>query len=115
MVTGGNLGGGPTKTVAFSILLPIGYLLVLSACLLRLAYRSRRFVFHVAFGICLLSVLILDLNRLPVANLELLSIGLLGVLFEYLPDQKIQQGRSTSVFSCAELPRVSYPQSLPGM
>jgi hypothetical protein len=37
----------------------------------------------------LLSILVLDLNRLQSGNLELLTIGLLGVILGYIPLEKI--------------------------
>jgi peptidoglycan/LPS O-acetylase OafA/YrhL len=85
---GTDLGGGQGKAVAFYILVPISYLLLLSAGLL-LASRFYRYIFHLVCGLCLLGILVLYLNGLQSANLELLAIGLMGVILGYIPIQKI--------------------------
>jgi peptidoglycan/LPS O-acetylase OafA/YrhL len=87
-IVGTDLGGGQGKAVAFYILVPISYLLVLSAGLL-LASRWYKYVFHVVCMLFLLGILVLDLNGLQSANLELLAIGLLGVILGYIPIEKI--------------------------
>ena len=86
-VMGSGLGGGESKLLAFSILIPIGYLLLLCAFVLlfaRYAYST-----HLLCAISLLGVGILGLQGIASPNLELLSIGLLGVVTGYFPLQKI--------------------------
>jgi hypothetical protein len=76
----GNTGiVGSGKAAAFYILVPIGYLLLLSAGL-TIAARYFRYVFHVACIAGLLGVFLLWKNFEQSGNLEMLSIGLLGVV-----------------------------------
>jgi hypothetical protein len=76
------------KAAAFYILVPISYLLLLSALLLRVS-RFYRYTFHVVCALFLLGVLILALNGLKSPNLELLTIGLLGVVSGYASIERI--------------------------
>jgi|HubBroStandDraft_6_1064221.scaffolds.fasta_scaffold02580_8 peptidoglycan/LPS O-acetylase OafA/YrhL len=87
-VTGSDLGGGQGKAVAFYVLVPIGYLLLLSAGLLLVSNRFR-YVFHFACALFLLGIVVLYLNGFQSANLELLAIGLLGVILGYIPIEEI--------------------------
>jgi peptidoglycan/LPS O-acetylase OafA/YrhL len=89
-VIGTDLGGGQAKTVAFYVLLPISYLLLMSAGLL-LASRLYRYIFHVVCLLFLLSIVVVDLNGRQSTNLELLTIGLLGVILGYIPIEKINK------------------------
>jgi peptidoglycan/LPS O-acetylase OafA/YrhL len=70
------------KTAAFTILVPISYLLMVSAFLL-FGCKFFKYIFHVVCGLLLLCTLLLDLHGFHSANLELLAIGLLGVVFGY--------------------------------
>ena len=87
-VTGNVYVAGIGKAAAFHILVPISYLLLLSAVLL-IACRFYKYAFHVVFMFFLLCVLLLDLNGLESANLDLLTIGLLGVIIGHVPIEKI--------------------------
>lgn len=87
-VVGSGLGGGEAKLLAFSILIPIGYLLLLAAFVLLFA-RFYAYSFHVVCGISVLSVFILSFQEITSSNLELISIGLLGVVAGYCPLEKI--------------------------
>lgn len=78
-VIGTNLGGGQGKAIAFFILVPIGYLLILSALLVVGTRRWPRFCYFV-FGLCALGLSLLTFAGLSSANLQLLTIGLLGVI-----------------------------------
>jgi peptidoglycan/LPS O-acetylase OafA/YrhL len=89
-VIGTNLGGGQGKAIAFYILVPIGYLLILSAVLL-VGARYYRYFYHFVFAVSLLSVLVSDSYGTPSANLQLLTIGLLGVILGYVPIDKINR------------------------
>ena len=51
--------------------------------------RFYRYFFHFVFAFFLLSVLALDLNGTSSVNLQLLTIGLLGVILGYIPIEKI--------------------------
>jgi hypothetical protein len=87
-VTGNVLIAGVGRGVAFYILVPIAYLLVLSSALFMLS-RFYKYVFHVVCASFLLGVLALRLKGLESSNLELLAIGLLGVIAGYVPIAKI--------------------------
>jgi len=87
-VIGTAAGGGDLKAVAFIILVPIGYLLILSAFLL-IVSRFYRYTFHVVCLSFLVCVLITNFERFEIPNLELLTIGLLGVLAGYLPIERV--------------------------
>jgi peptidoglycan/LPS O-acetylase OafA/YrhL len=82
----GNFTGG--RLAAFTILVPISYLLIASAVLLVLT-RFYKHMFHVASIISLLSIFVLGLFGVTIGNLELLTVGLLGVSVGYIPVQKI--------------------------
>ena len=87
-VTGDVVMSGIGKTASFTILVPISYLLIAVAGLLK-AERAFRYTFHVACGAALVSALVL--NRMGVSNafLELLGIGLLGLVFGYTPKARV--------------------------
>jgi hypothetical protein len=87
-IIGTGVGGGQSKAIAFFVLVPISYLLILSALFLVLS-RLYRYAFHAGFLLFLLSVAVLNVGRLQSPNLELLTIGLLGVISGYLPIEKI--------------------------
>jgi hypothetical protein len=87
-VIGSNLGGGQGKAIAFFILVPIAYLLLLSALLL-IAGKAFQRIFHVVCMLCFLSILILHFDGYQSANLELLAIGLLGIVVGYIPIERI--------------------------
>ena len=87
-VVGNGVGGGQAKAIAFSILVPISYLLILSAPLI-VASRFFRYTFHVACLCCLLGVAVLSYEWIESPNLELIAIGLMGVVAGYLPIEKI--------------------------
>jgi peptidoglycan/LPS O-acetylase OafA/YrhL len=85
----GNIGfEGIGKAAAFHILVPISYLLLMSAGLL-IVYRFYKNIFHVVCVFFFLCIFILDLNGLQSANVELLTIGLLGVIFGTISITKI--------------------------
>jgi hypothetical protein len=87
-VIGSNLGGGQGKAIAFFILVPIAYLLLLSA-LLVIATRIYKNTFQAVCVLFFLSILILYLGGYQSANLELLTIGLLGIVVGYIPMERI--------------------------
>jgi hypothetical protein len=85
---GSGVGGGQAKAVAFFILVPISYLLILSALLLVLS-RFYRYTFHVVCLLFLLGVVVSNYEGVDLPNLQLLAIGLLGVIAGYLPIEKV--------------------------
>jgi peptidoglycan/LPS O-acetylase OafA/YrhL len=82
------IGNSAAGRVAFSVLLPIAYLLILSAALIPIV-RMYGKIFQLMCAASLLAVMVLDAMNLGSGYLELLSIGLLGVVLGYLPMQKI--------------------------
>jgi peptidoglycan/LPS O-acetylase OafA/YrhL len=82
----GNMASG--RAVAFYVLIPISYLLLLSSVLL-IACRYYKHVFHLVSCLSLLAVLALNLNDYKSSNFELLTIGLLGISIGYIPIDKI--------------------------
>ena len=87
-VSGNVYVDGSEKAAAFAILVPIGYLLIISACL-SMVCKFFKYGFHVVCGMLLLSILILDLNHMHSVNLELLAIGLLGIVLGYASESEI--------------------------
>jgi len=76
------------KVAAFYILIPIAYLLVLSAGLVSL-YKYFAYTFHVVCTLLLLSVVGLWLSGLRSPNVELMTIGLMGALVGFVPVARI--------------------------
>ncbi len=87
-ILGSGVGGGQTKAVAFFVLLPISYLLILSAVLLA-ACKFYQYTFYVVSVFFLLCIVALNFVGLQSPNLELVAIGLLGVITGYLPIEKV--------------------------
>jgi len=81
------IGSGQAKAVAFFVLVPISYLLILSALLLVVS-RFYRYTFHVMCLLFLLCTVVLDYVGIY-TYLELLTIGLLGVIAGYLPLERV--------------------------
>jgi peptidoglycan/LPS O-acetylase OafA/YrhL len=80
----GNLPIAGGKLAAFSILVPISYLLMFSGVLM-LPCRSYRYTFQVVCALLLSSILILGLIGARSQNLEFVTIGMLGVLTGFIP------------------------------
>jgi hypothetical protein len=87
-ILGTGVGGGQAKAIAFFVLVPISYLLILSAFVLP-ACRIYRYTFHVVCLIFLLCAVLLNLKGLSIPNLELLAVGLLGVMAGYIPIDRV--------------------------
>jgi peptidoglycan/LPS O-acetylase OafA/YrhL len=87
-VTGNVAVVGVGKAAAFYILVPIGYLLILSAALV-IVSRYFQHIFHAVFVMCLVAILVLYRHGITSGNLELITVGLLGVLLGYIPLEKI--------------------------
>lgn len=79
----GNLQAMGGKLISFSILVPISYLLMLSGALM-LPYRFYRYTFHVVCVFLLLSLVVLGFIRVQSPNLELITIGMVGVLTGFM-------------------------------
>ena len=86
--TGNVLVAGVATAAAFYILVPISYLLLLSAGLLIIS-RFYKYIFHLVCMFSFLCIFILASNNFVSANLGLLTIGLLGVICGYVPIEQI--------------------------
>ncbi len=85
---------GTGKLAAFGILVPISYLLMLAA-LLSLACGLFKYTFHVGSAILLLAMVSLGLHHIQSGNLELVTIGLLGVVFGYISRENLDKVASS--------------------
>lgn len=79
-----------SKAASFTILVPIGYLLMISAFLL-IVCQFFKYSFHIVCGLGLLCILILGLYGIHIVNLEHLTIGLLGVVCGYASEVEISK------------------------
>lgn len=86
----GNIFVAGGKLVAFYILVPISYLLLISAVLMP-AYSSFRRTFHLTCGALLVAILILHLSGRSWPNLEFVTIGMLGLLAGFVPIDEINR------------------------
>ncbi len=84
----GNVPVVGGKLIAFSILVPISYLLMFSGALM-LPYRFYRHTFHVVCLLLLSSILVLGLIGEMSPYLEVVTIGIVGVLAGFIPIAKI--------------------------
>ncbi len=88
-VIGSGVGGGQSKAVAFFILIPIGYLLILSA-LLTFAYKIYPHAFHITCLFFLLCIVAMAIQGMQSPNLELVTIGLMGVVCGFLSSNRVE-------------------------
>jgi peptidoglycan/LPS O-acetylase OafA/YrhL len=89
-LSGSVSAAGLARGAAFYILVPISYLLLLSAALL-FVHRFYRHIFHAACAMFLLSICFLWLRGVSNGILELIAIGLLGVICGATPIQRIER------------------------
>lgn len=75
---------------AFEVLVPISYLLLLSAGIF-LAARLSKYIVHLACGFLFLCLAALNLSDRSSANLELVAIGLLGMVLGFYPIEKLNR------------------------
>ena len=87
-VTGNVSLGGNGKAAAFNILVPISYLLMISA---GLAFWCRfyKYAFHAACLASIACILLLALNGIAYGNLELVTVGLMGVILGHTSIERI--------------------------
>jgi peptidoglycan/LPS O-acetylase OafA/YrhL len=83
-------GEEAVKIAAFTILVPIGYVLILSS-LLSIAAKSFKYAFHAACIMALLCMIFLDFHNLQSSNMELITVGLAGVVLGYSSKKQIEQ------------------------
>jgi hypothetical protein len=72
------------KVVAFYILIPIAYLLILSG-LLMVPLRAYRYTFHAACICLFATIAVVDLYGRKSQILEIVAIGMLGILVGFVP------------------------------
>jgi hypothetical protein len=87
-VSGNVFVAGFGKAAAFTILVPISYLLLLSA-LLVIACRLYKYTFYLVLLLFALGNALVNFDGVKSNNLELIIIGLLGVVLGYAPLEKI--------------------------
>jgi hypothetical protein len=78
------------KVMSFYILIPISYLLILSAALLQ-CYRSFRHVFHLTCALLLVCVAVSGIEGVYSQNLEFVTVGMLGVLAGFIRIEQISR------------------------
>jgi peptidoglycan/LPS O-acetylase OafA/YrhL len=81
---------GNGRTAAFTVLVPISYLLILAPALLLLCRWHRNLPLAVC-GLLFLAIYILKLNGVVLGHLELFTIGVLGLVLGRVPIEKINQ------------------------
>jgi peptidoglycan/LPS O-acetylase OafA/YrhL len=87
-ITGNAVGGGSEKAASFFILVPLAYLLFITAAL-TVAVRHFRHAVHVATGLSLLVIALLAISGRQNNVLEMVSAGLLGASVGYIPIERI--------------------------
>ena len=80
----GNCPASGGKLVSFFILLPISYVLLFAGALM-LPYRFYRHTFYLVWFLLLVSIAILKIVGVESQNLELVTIGMLGVVIGFTP------------------------------
>jgi peptidoglycan/LPS O-acetylase OafA/YrhL len=83
-------GDGMGKVAAFGILVPISYVLMLAA-LLSLACRFFKYTFQVVCAALIFGMAVAGLKGIQSANLELVTVGLLGIVFGYVREDQLQK------------------------
>jgi peptidoglycan/LPS O-acetylase OafA/YrhL len=85
--------------VAFSVLVPIAYLLILSAALLIVSRRYRN-IYHVASIVFVACALVFELKGIKSGYLQIFSMGMLGISVGYIPIDRINRlvKRSPAMF-----------------
>jgi hypothetical protein len=78
------------KVVSFYILIPIGYLLILSAALIR-PYKFQRYTFHIVCLLLLCCVAVLSFGGLRSPNLQFVTLGMIGVVSGFVPMERIDR------------------------
>jgi peptidoglycan/LPS O-acetylase OafA/YrhL len=76
--------------MSFGVLVPIGYLLVLSAVIF-LVIQVRKYSVHLICAVLFLCVGYLDLYGYPNPNLSFIAIGILGMIFGFYPIEKVNE------------------------
>ena len=88
ILVSGNIPVVAGKLAAFSILVPISYLLMLSAVLM-IPHKLCNYTFHIASALLLLSIAGLAFAKMESSHLESVTIGMLGVLAGLVPIKEL--------------------------
>jgi len=86
-ITGNVSAGANGKAAAFNILVPISYLLLMSAGLVFMC-RFYKYTFHAVCVASLSCIFLLGLNGMEYSSLELVTVGLMGVILGYISIEK---------------------------
>ena len=92
----GFIGSAPSIYISgnarasFGVLVPISYLLLLSAGIF-LATHLSKYLVHLTCGLLFLCLAVLNLSDRSSTNLEMLAIGLLGMVLGLYPIEKINR------------------------
>jgi peptidoglycan/LPS O-acetylase OafA/YrhL len=88
-----------TAPIAFSVLVPIAYLLIFSAGLVSFSQGFRN-IYHVACVVFIGWAFLFQLEGISCGYLQLFSIGLLGVSVGYVPIERINRlmGKPLAIF-----------------
>lgn len=89
-LSGNVLVDGIGKTAAFAILVPIGYLLIASSFII-LSCRFFKYTFHLVCGVLLAGIVLAAFYGVESTNLELIAIGLIGVVCGYARSSQIEK------------------------
>ena len=89
-VTGDVMSDGLEKIAAFYILVPIAYVLLLSAAIIAFT-EMHKYVFCSACGLCVVAVASLRWWDVESRNLEMVTVGLMGVVGGYWSREKIER------------------------
>lgn len=81
---------GASKIASFGILVPISYLLMIAG-LLSMICKFFKYTFYAASALLLSCMVVLDLHGIQSVNLELVTVGLIGVVFGYASGDQIQK------------------------
>lgn len=75
---------------SFGVLVPISYLLILSAGIF-LAIQFQRYSVHLICAALFVCIAILDVHGFSSPNLSLMAIGVLGMVFGFFPIEKVNE------------------------
>ena len=88
--TARNSGNDAGKLASFGILVPISYLLMLAA-LLSMACRFFKYTFHAVCVLLVLCMIYVSSKGIESTNLELITVGLLGVALGYISEDQLRK------------------------
>jgi hypothetical protein len=81
---------GTGRLVSFYVLLPISYVLILSAVML-LVFRGDKYIFYFATAAAMIGIVLLKVIGRPSEDLELVSFGLVGICIGFIAIESINR------------------------